>query len=57
MEHKLSKQAEDALLNPPYTVEDLVERLDSMSEEKLATFGIVPRQMLVQYIRQLEARV
>lgn len=54
MEPKLSEQAAEALENPPYTVQELVDRLEAMPEKDLATWGVVPRLMLTRYIRELE---
>ncbi len=56
-EPKMSKEAQEGINKPDYTVKELVERLATMPEEKLSTMGIVPRLMLTRYIRELERNV
>ncbi len=52
---KLSKEVEEGLRNPSYTVEELITWLETLPEEKLTQWGVVPRLILARYIRRLES--
>lgn len=56
MEPTLSAVAKAGLENPTYTVQELIDHLESTPEEGLIEWGIIPRLTLARYIRKLEAQ-